>query len=678
MMRALYTAISGLTNHQTKMDVIGNNIANINTTGFKSNRATFADTLSQTISGSTASTDNLGGTNPQQVGLGMAVSSIDTDFTAGSPSSTGNNTDLAIASNNGLFIVKSGNETYYTRNGNFTMDANGNLTMNGSGYKVQGWNASDGVLNTTGGTEDLKIDMNSAMPPRATSTITFSGNLSADDTAKPITGIRVNYADGTSENVSGSYSPSDVASYTLTGASGRTYNIQPASGTTIADPYVGSVIDNTKTLDSITITNVDSANLPQLDFETTAKAVKGGTVTLPSATQSVMTGTYKVGGSTNIGLGTITGIVNNATGGLDITTDHNGTSTTYTVTNAPAGAYAIGDNLTVSATVAATQTGSITLDNTATTPTTAILTYDDGSSVDSSDFSTAITANLGADAVVNAVAADNITASASLNNTYNNKAVTGITLTMDDGTVQTGFPDQTYATGTNSYPTYTTTSTIYDSLGGAHSIPIYLQKTGADTWRAKVQSGTYDGVQVGSAEQTLTFNGTTGKLTDGQTFNINISVPYENGANQNETVGVNLGSLNQFSGETTATTSKDGYAAGFYKDMTIGSDGIITMTYTNGQKQSAGQIALANFNNPGGLEKQGGSLYAVSNNSGDPQIGTAEANGISLTPGALEMSNVNTAREFSEMITTQRGFQANSKIITVSDEMLETLVNMKR
>lgn len=678
MMRSLYTAISGLTNHQTKMDVIGNNIANINTTGYKSNRASFADTLSQTISGATAATDNVGGTNPQQVGLGMAVSSIDTDFTAGSPTSTNKNTDLAIASNNGLFIVKKGGETYYTRNGNFTIDGNGNLVMNGSGLKVQGWNAVDGVLNTTGRTEDLRIDQNSAMSPKATSTITFSGNLSAADTAQAITGIRVNYTDGTSENVSGSYSPTSVAGYTLTGASGRSYSIQPATSTAIADPYVGSVIDNTKTLNSITITNVDSTNLPKLDFETTATAAKGGIVTLPSATQSVGTGTYKIGSKTNIGLGTITGIVNNATGGLEITADLNGTATTYTVANAPAGAYAIGDVLTVSATVAGTQPNTITLDSTAPQPTTAILTYDDGSSVDSSDFSKNITAKLGANAVVEAAAADNITASASLNSTYNNKAVSGITLTMEDGTVQTGFPDQTYATGTNSYPTYMTTSTIYDSLGGAHSIPIYLQKTGADTWLAKVQSGTYDGVQVGAVEQIMKFDGSTGKLTSGDSFNVNIAVPYENGASQNETVGVSLGALKQFSGSTTASTSKDGYAAGFYKDMTIGSDGIITMTYTNGQKQSAGQIALANFNNPGGLEKQGGSLYAVSNNSGDPQIGTAEANGISLTPGALEMSNVNTAREFSEMITTQRGFQANSKIITVSDEMLETLVNMKR
>lgn len=111
MMRSLYSGVSGLKNHQTRMDVVGNNISNVNTTGFKSSRVTFSDTLSQTLSGASAPTDNGGGTNPKQIGLGSATSSIDTLFTDGSVQSTGVNTDLCL-SGNGLFVVKDGNNAY--------------------------------------------------------------------------------------------------------------------------------------------------------------------------------------------------------------------------------------------------------------------------------------------------------------------------------------------------------------------------------------------------------------------------------------------------------------------------------------------------------------------------------------------------------------------------------------
>ena len=122
----------------------------------------------------------------------------------------------------------------------------------------------------------------------------------------------------------------------------------------------------------------------------------------------------------------------------------------------------------------------------------------------------------------------------------------------------------------------------------------------------------------------------------------------------------------------------DGNASGTLQSISIDKTGVITGTYTNGEKQAEAQIALARFNNPGGLNKIGESLYEESNNSGEAKINTVTALGASVTPSALEMSNVDVANEFTDMIITQRGFQGNSKIITVSDEMLETLINMKR
>ena len=124
MMRAMFAGVSGLKVHQTKMDVIGNNIANVNTYGFKASRATFQDLLNQTLQGATAPQAGRGGINPQQVGLGVQLASIDTLFSPGTPQGTGINTDLAIQ-NDGLFVVGDGQKKYYTRAGNFDFDAQG-------------------------------------------------------------------------------------------------------------------------------------------------------------------------------------------------------------------------------------------------------------------------------------------------------------------------------------------------------------------------------------------------------------------------------------------------------------------------------------------------------------------------------------------------------------------------
>ena len=167
MMRSLFSGVSGLKAHQTGMDVIGNNIANVNTTGFKSSRTTFADTLQQTLTGASAPGDTVGGTNPKQIGLGTGVASIDMLFTDGSVQSTGKNTDLCL-SGNGLFVVKNGNQTYYTRDGAFEFDSAGNYVLPSSGLYVQGWTATDGVLNTTGAVGNINIPAGKSMASNAT------------------------------------------------------------------------------------------------------------------------------------------------------------------------------------------------------------------------------------------------------------------------------------------------------------------------------------------------------------------------------------------------------------------------------------------------------------------------------------------------------------------------------
>ena len=485
MMRSLYSGVSGLKNHQTRMDVVGNNISNVNTTGFKSSRVTFSDTLSQTLSGASAPTENRGGTNPKQIGLGSATSSIDTLFTDGSVQSTGVNTDLCL-SGNGLFIVKDGNLSYYTRNGNFKFDKQG-YYVNSDGLKVQGWSATTpgDAINTNGQPSEICIPAGKTMAAAATKVATFSKNL---DAAEPmIKSMSVTYVDGTTADV-------------------------PVK---------------------------------------TTNAVEVGK-------------------------------------------------------NFDAGAGA--------------------------------------------------------------------------------KQVASITLKMTDGTTTT---ETSGAFKLNNSKPKTTIATVYDSLGNAHNVAIYMTKTDVSSKNGNKWTISLD--PAGTNKQTITESDgttTTVNMTDLELqFDVNgglktgsgtATLNLTNGAGDNQSVNLTFDDVTQYAGSSTAFATTDGNAAGTLKSVSIDSSGVITGTYTNGLNVQEAQVAIAQFNNASGLTKTGNSLYTESNNSGTPNIGTISDLGCTVTPSSLEMSNVDMASELTDMIVTQRGYQSNSKIITVSDELLETLINMKR
>lgn len=482
MMRSLYSGVSGLKNHQTRMDVVGNNISNVNTTGFKSSRVTFSDTLSQTLSGASAPTENRGGTNPKQIGLGSATSAIDTLFTDGSVQSTGVNTDLCL-SGNGLFIVKDGNLSYYTRNGNFKFDKEG-YYVNSDGLKVQGWSATTpgDAINTNGQPSEICIPAGKTMAAAATKVATFSKNL---DAAEPrIASMTATYDDGT------------------TGAI-------PAS---------------------------------------TATAVEVGKA-------------------------------------------------------------------------------------------------------------------------------------------FGGKVVSSLTLKMTDGTTTT---ETSGAFKLNNSKPKTTIATIYDSLGNAHNVTIYMTKTKVDSTNGNEWTISLD--PAGSKTQTITESDgttTTVKMNNDAVLQFDpngglktgsgtATLTLTNGAGSGQSVHMTFDDVTQYAGSSTAFATTDGNAAGTLKSVSIDSSGVITGTYTNGLNVQEAQVAIAQFNNASGLTKTGNSLYTESNNSGTPNIGTISDLGCTVTPSSLEMSNVDMASELTDMIVTQRGYQSNSKIITVSDELLETLINMKR
>lgn len=180
MMRSLYSGVSGLQNHQIRMDVIGNNISNVNTVGFKRGRVNFQDMISQQMQGAAKPSEELGGVNPKEVGLGMTVAAIDNIFNQGNLQSTGVSTDLAIQGN-GFFIMKSGDETFFTRNGAFSLDSNGTLVNPANGMRVQGWMAQDvngqQIVTTAASPTDLVIPVGSKDPAKETTNVMFACNL---------------------------------------------------------------------------------------------------------------------------------------------------------------------------------------------------------------------------------------------------------------------------------------------------------------------------------------------------------------------------------------------------------------------------------------------------------------------------------------------------------------------
>jgi flagellar hook protein FlgE len=423
MMRALFAAISGLQNNVTFMDVVGNNIANVNTQGYKASRVTFQDMLTQNIAGASAPTADRGGTNPQQVGLGMKVGGIGVLHTQGALQSTGNNTDFAIQGN-GFFIVKDGQRTFYTRDGAFDVSVTGELVNPTNGLKVQGWTAdTNGVVDQTTSIGAINIPLGQSISAQESTLVDFTGNLDARVAAASTFSTTIDVYDSL-----GAAHPV-VVTYTKNAAP-NTWDVTATS----ADPAVNSL-----TVD------VDGLGGTQAVFDATGRLTTAGTAMAID---------------------------------IDLTTA-SGAGTT------------------------------------------------------------------GATDFVTAVDIDNLTQFAS------------------------------------------------------------------------------------SGQISPTFN--------------------------------------------------NGFSAGQLLTFSVGSGGDITGIFSNGTTRTLGQVALAAFTNPAGLQRAGSNNFEATSNSGISLVGTPGTGGRgAIGAGVLEGSNTNLAREFTNVVVAQRGFQASSRIISTVDEMLESLVNLIR
>lgn len=217
MLRSLYSGISGLRAHQTMLDVTGNNIANVNTTAFKASATQFQDTLSQLTKDASDAGTETGGTNPAQVGLGVQVAGIATNFAQGSSQSTGKASDMLI-SGDGFFVTKEGGQAVYSRAGSFDFDADGRL-VTPNGAIVQGWSAVNGMINEGGALGDITLPQNTAVAGDVTTTVTISGNL-ASDAATGTTRLRdvkVYDATGAARTVSLTFTSKGAGTWSVSG-----------------------------------------------------------------------------------------------------------------------------------------------------------------------------------------------------------------------------------------------------------------------------------------------------------------------------------------------------------------------------------------------------------------------------------------------------------------------------
>jgi flagellar hook protein FlgE len=576
ILSSLFAGVSGLNANGTALSVIGNNIANMSTVGFKGSKATFADLISSSISG---------GSGAVQTGIGVALTSVQGNFSQGSLATSSNVLDLAI-DGNGFFVVEDAQGgTFYSRAGLFRLDRNNNV-VDPSGFKLQGFLA-DTTGTITGTIGDIALPSTTASP-RATTIALVAANLNSATTQ---TGVRGNVV-------------ASAASVTTTAAGNTSFNIDlngdGVQTVTVANGLTGAAL-------ATAIQNAVRALVPNDPFR--AAAYSGFTASVNASNIF----TFSSG---------ITGTTNNST---------TGTGTVVVTANG-------GDTLA---------------------------------------------ANL---------------------NMLAGTSTTGTNFLLSDPPASSNF---------------STSMTVFDSLGNSHLLTTYFTRVGQNTWNynvvanaSDVVTANYDSsnidaslgiVRVGSGTLTFGTNGTLDRESAVTRYDTGTAAgtvgttPGElqidfNGATQNQSIVMNYGTsvttdggsgldgTTQF-GSTSALVqqTQDGFAAGSLQAFSVDSNGTISGRFSNGQLRALAQVVLARFPDPIGLTRTGKNTFAQSGNSGQPVTGTPDSAGLGrVLSNSLELSNVDLGESFIDMIAAQRGFQANSRVITTSDEILQELVNLKR
>ncbi|MGE4546886.1 MAG: flagellar hook-basal body complex protein [Desulfurella sp.] len=696
MMRSLWSGVSGLQTSQDFMDVVGNNVANVNTVGYKASQINFSDVLAQTLSGATGPQGALGGMNPMQIGLGTQVASTSKNFSQGSLQTTNVTTNLAIQGN-GFFIVSpdNGNTYKYTRAGDFTFDANGNL-VTPTGDIVQGWlaNNTTHLINTASTITGINIPQNMTVPAGITKNVSMTGNLDGGQTIQtseltPIT--------PTLENSTGQINMNSIynSNGNLIGVGQTTATAAVATGSSkVADLYDinGNKIGNNW---AVTANNIPPPSSLQtlndlaqfiVDHSTGSPTYKitpggeiqitnntGGTVTVPTinSTDPVLNGILSnLSGKTISAGGTITSLPFFSTPGDAVAMSFDDGANYNT--------YIYGSGISTAGTPSSTGiiSGSVryfqTLDD---------LKTDIGDDIGSANAT--VTLNSSGEIQIMPI---NSTPIPPIGPVYSNNSNLATILGTLSGQVQ--------PTGSTSQPfmadTYSTSIAVYDSLGNKHDVTFNFAKTNYNPSTNQTQWQWYaTAASSGSSTPTLTNSSgqitfdSTGKLV-GLTPPLAITANWNNGTSQ-QVINLHFGDLNTFDGLTqfslpsqTSSLTQDGYAGGSLQNIIVNQNGVISGMFSNGKSYALGQVSLATFNNNDGLLSSGNSLFEATANSGTPIVTTAGTGSAgTIIPSELEESNVDLGTEFTNMIIAERAYQANARTLSTSDTMLQSLLNIQ-
>ncbi len=691
MMRSLFSGVSGLKTHQTKMDVIGNNIANVNTTSYKSASITFSDIMYQTTqsaSGANATTGRAG-INARQIGLGVQSAAISNSVTtAGATQTTGNPFDIKI-NGNAFFVVSDGTQNYFTRDGSFYVDGQGNLAMSSNGFNVMGWQ----VDNTTGTIKKdtvsaLRImsEANMTYPPEATTEAYVAGILDKNEPdASTESGktIALAFFDALGYSYTAKFSVKSTPTegkYTV-----ALSDIVDSNGDSVIDSMNLTSLEDLVSFGTAATTDADEQLYTVLDNVTVKQNASGDYVYKTTCDVKEMID-YTASAAATPAVKRITG----TTFVLDNNTAVSSSKDEITIRS-------VGQVSRAEMESKANKFNYVEAEN-------KYYWDDDGDGVADAEVDDAawqqafgLPASAFAGGASPITVADDGTVSIDIVQTFKAKAdaanweYDATTFKFESGELVPGTDDATilekcYGLVSTPTTTYTLVETMPDMNGGA---------------RGRIQrTDSYEGYE-------LVFNTNTGKIDYiGSRDNTAITLDFKTSATNKsgttiplerfQDINIDWTNVTWFNNGGTSTVSgspgleaADGdRPAGYGKGrkngemngVSIQNNGMIYASYDNGMNKLLGQIAVAEFANASGLEKVGDNLYSATLNSGEfDGIGVdISANGGTMATGALEMSNVDLSAEFTSMITTQRGFQANSRIITVSDTLLEELVNLKR
>lgn len=752
-MRSLWSGVTGLQAHQIAMDVEGNNIANVNTVGYKYNRANFDDLIYQTSRIATAPQNQHGGVNNMEVGLGTQINSTTRIFKQGSLQTTDKQTDIALQGD-GFFMVSSdgGKTTYYTRNGDFSRDSEGNFVDNG-GNIVQGWMRDEetGEIDPTRPISDIKIPAGLTVPARATTNIALKGNLdSGNDVGnKKIPIYKLDqFHGGVDLDNDGTIAGSEVHDENNVGANrfyvnkngeqrmtergadlgvlfngnGDAYNLRDAQGTGGQGIWASYADAQTEALNLGAGTDGNFTGAKTLNINLNGKNITGNNIRTIGQLAGIINGKYSE-------TGVEASVVN---GNKLVLTNRNNLGTTANMKNIKMTVNP-GDNTTLpnntkiitayqyvynKTHVAATHTYDDAHEREVTTTEDlreamqedarkfTNYTHEQNPTILPPPANTLAPTNHnnGVEVTVNEHGQFQFKNPEMANAKDMNIAVTGLTNATKNVTENVKFTASMApvsgslsaggairVTDNLNMAAHSSSTDLYDSLGTKHNVKMDFIKrgyteNGGTEWTMVIQVAEPNSINTVEPRNVVTgyvrFN-PDGSLATYSPASITFGA--QNGSAIGQNIELKFGTTQTTDGLTstdnnssTADISQDGYASGELHGIRIDQSGTLVGSFTNGRSLGLAQVAVAKFANNQGLAGEGGNLFSRTANSGDPIIGAAQTAGRGkISASSLEMSNVDLSRSLTQLIVVQRGFQANSKTITTSDEMLNTLLQLK-